>query len=367
MAGYNGYPTLEALKSAIEAGTEPAAKWTRTFEVGKNHPEKMGTMHSLSGFSNVSSANLDPTLPAWTPRTLGYDNEGDMFSPTRGPFVIGGLRSKSSPMAPIVAYPSVLSAGYLPATSPTAGASFKVFDETLFREMIYSCGECTQETLHDTVKVITYKMDAANGYLKKNGELDPLGTCALTLSCDFGSPMPSSWATPFGIVTLPYFGGGVPDFASNAIIITDKATGAARVYDETTMKNEIAVEPFSGTTTKLSTSLQINAIGVNAQTFNGGLYANVFSSGAFFPALWPVHASIDTFIESEENVKLFHGARNTVYMMMIVLDATAIFDLILCATCLWQARRLLARTRKCEPGSSDCAGKDLPDAGPMSA
>ena len=50
----------------------------------------------------------------------------------------------------------------------------------------------------------------------------------------------------------------MPDFASNAIIITDKATGAARVYDETTMKNEIAVEPFSGTTTKLHFT-QINA------------------------------------------------------------------------------------------------------------
>ena len=60
------------------------------------------------------------------------------------------------------------------------------------------CGECTK-TLRDTVKVITYKMDAANGYLKKNGELDP---ALRTHAVDSDLPC-HPLATPFGIVTLP--------------------------------------------------------------------------------------------------------------------------------------------------------------------
>ena len=363
LLGFNGYPDRASLEAALAAGTEAPAKWTSSQKVNQGDAFDAGAWHELRGYSNVTLANLDTSLPWWTPRSLGYNNEGaGAMTGAAGPFVIDGLRTILQPVQGTETVPSVFKAGYPPKVTPRGGETLTVFDENaLFREVTYSCGDCQQDTLHGFLNTMTYSMDQSNGYLYQNGVVDQLGACALTQTCDFASPMPDAWATPSGVFTLPYFGGLIPSpYTSATVTIKDKASGVERAYDAQTMKNELTIEPFSGSTTKFATNLQLNEAGVDAANFNGNLYSNVFARPVAFPAIWPVAVISVEFVESEANAQKQFGAIGTSYMLMIIGDVSALLFLLGCAYQLMRARHLTS-TRTAPGAPAKKPTKDVSD------
>ena len=327
-AGYNIFPNITSLQAALASGVEPAAKWTSAKKTGKGNIADVGKWHLFRGQTNVSTAAmLDLTLPAWAPRTIGYDSTGDMTTVGRGPFVIDGLRSSSNPIPAVETPPSVLLTGFPPKAQPTANR-FTYFDDvSLFREVSYSCpnGACTHESLHDSVEIVKYQMESNNGWLKQGGALDPTGACAMTMSCDYGMMADAAWPIFPGTMTLPYFGNSSAALISSSTF--KNAAGDTMTYDDATHRNEIYLEPFSGLPLKIKTSYMFNT-NTNAALFTGGtLYANVFSAPV--PMYWPNSIAPTDFELTAAQAGELGTALRMGYLSMIGLLCTGAWYLIL--------------------------------------
>jgi hypothetical protein len=310
--GYNVYPTQSAQEAALAAGLDTPDRFVRTMRTGKTNVNDIGKWVSLKTFANVSVTHNNPF---WVVPPISYDNTGRTTS--GNPFVLTGLRSMAQPMSPLSSPPSLLSAGFPPKAAPTSGQQFSYFDDLYtWRDLTYSCGAdgCPRETLHGELSVLKYSLDAASGLLTKDGVDDPVGLCAATFSCDYGSFMPFVWSTPALSYSLPYFGLS-SSFLTGAAAF-QSADGSALQYEDATMRPEAYIEPFSGSLVKMRSRMQTNLNGVSSQLFNGVLYPNFFS--ATLPAVWPLLLTTTDFSVSADDAGVIGGGVKFVYLLMML-------------------------------------------------
>ena len=329
------FPTSASLKDMVAAGILRKDRMEVSIFTGKGDFERLGALHSVQGFTHVSSTQNDALYKVFP---VPWDNHG-IISPT-STFQITGERGGSTPlvttlMPPPSKAPSYVSAGY-PAKASPRSTSFS-FNPTksLFRALKYSCGSCIHELMHNNLYVVKYTMDERMGWLTNNGTKDEeghaIGTCSIGL-CDFGMTAPFVWPYLYPLsgikATLPYFG-RAPSELRNSTIFMNQA-GAELSYDETTMWHEIYVDPFTSRAVKYNTPLMYSLELFDRQAFDGNLFANVMSSPSI-PRLLPTlyHTHRETVTKSMLN------AMTSMYLAMyLAMALLTIISFIICACVL---------------------------------
>lgn len=328
---YNSHATLEALKEDIAAGIEHAQKYELSSYSGKGDSKMIGQIHSIRGLTY-----LDATAHAYEYGVgpISYTNAGIQsssfrynISGERGGYAVGHAVMRQ-PMPPLSQAPTVLAAGY-PARPEPYSSSFTWTDfGSIFRRTNFSCGACTHELLNGNLYAIKYTRDDSSGWLTFNGVRDDEGACLSNDSCDYGMLGSYLWPGsvpaigPRKVYSLPYFGKSI----LNETATFQDWNGAPLTYDEATMKHEMYIEPFSSKALKVSGPLMINLKGYDIETFDGPLYANVFSNG--FPAYFPLRVYSGSLTTPKKLLDAFAGFILGIYLAMHLCNIIVIFVLV---------------------------------------
>ena len=345
--GKNAFPTPEALEAAIAVGLEPfPARYELSMKTSKEGVEQSGELISYATYDNITDTRNDIV---WGVSATGYDNTGST-APNRGPFVISGYRADPLPAPPLTEVPLVWETGVPPKISRPE-SSLAILDEVfLWREVNYSCAgnECEIEHV-DRVRLMKYRFDESNGWLKVGGVRDLTGACVATLSCDFGSVFPNVWhkpGFPLAAFSLAYFGNSSAMLTA-AVTIVD-AQGASLTYDDSTMRPTISIEPLSGVALSKNIVMQTNLQGISAMVFDAnpstGLFANVFT-GVIPPPLWPYSVHLFGGFSNNEATKGMADEYNFAYAVMLGANITGVLAVLLCCCLARRAHKLSKRAR----------------------
>lgn len=345
--GKNAFPTPEALEAAIAAGLEPfPARYELSMKTGKQGIEQAGEYVGFATYTNITDTHNDPV---WLVTATGYDNAGNT-APNRSPFIVSGYRTHIQPLPAKAKLPLVWEVGVPPKFARTENSLSFLDDMFLWRDVNYSCADNGCDIEHfDRVRMIKYRFDESNGWLKVGGTHDVTGACAATLSCDFGAVFPNVWhkpGFPLAAFSLAYFGNS-SGVLTSAVTLLDGA-GAPLAYNDSTMRPTISIEPFTGLSISRNITMQTNLMGISPMVFDAnpatGLYANVFS-GAIPPPLWPTSVHFFAGFANNDLTKGMADQLNLIYSIMLAANIGGIFSILLCCCLARRAHKLSNRAR----------------------